>query len=231
VRNLHKLKSPAPYINDLNQNWSKEWVETHTWSQSQQQHAHKSKREDKNQNNGVTAQERAQISIQWIDIVIADSRSYRMLKVCLCSAPWRLRGPFIAPRDLGAVGASFGRPWLPSIRGYTGLSGAHRTLHSATTTDRWLTSFRFWRAPERPVGGAGLSGAPADCWLQLACQVAVGRLAHRTVRRSTRFVRWIIVNKVCFSREWPVWPDCAPNCPVHTGLSGGWHGTVRCYAD
>jgi hypothetical protein len=38
------------------------------------------------------------------------------------------RGPFIAPRDLGVVGASFGRTWLPSVRG---APDAHRTLHSA----------------------------------------------------------------------------------------------------
>jgi hypothetical protein len=38
---------------------------------------------------------------------------------------------FIAPRELGAVGALFGRLWLPSVRGCTGLSGAHRTVNSA----------------------------------------------------------------------------------------------------
>jgi hypothetical protein len=36
----------------------------------------------------------------------------------------RLRVPFIAPRDLGAVGSPFGRLWLPSVRGRTGQSGA-----------------------------------------------------------------------------------------------------------
>jgi hypothetical protein len=40
-----------------------------------------------------------------------------MLRECLCTAPWRLGGPFIAPRDLGAVGAPFGRPWLPFVAG------------------------------------------------------------------------------------------------------------------
>jgi hypothetical protein len=36
-----------PYTNDLNQNQSKEGVETHTRKQSQQQHAHKSRKEHK----------------------------------------------------------------------------------------------------------------------------------------------------------------------------------------
>jgi hypothetical protein len=42
----------------------------------------------------------------------------------------RLGVPFIAPRDLGVVGAPFGRLWLPSVHGCTGLSGAHRTVNS-----------------------------------------------------------------------------------------------------
>jgi hypothetical protein len=42
----------------------------------------------------------------------------------------RLGVPFIAPRELGAVGAPFGRPWLPSVRGCTGLSGAHWIVNS-----------------------------------------------------------------------------------------------------
>jgi hypothetical protein len=63
ARNLHKLESLTPYTNDLNQNRSKEGVDTHTRTQSQQQHAHKSRRECNNQNNGVITQEYAQISI------------------------------------------------------------------------------------------------------------------------------------------------------------------------
>jgi hypothetical protein len=60
VRNLHKLESLT-----LTKMFtiSKEGVETHTRTQSQQQHAHKSRRECKKQNDGVTTQEHAQISI------------------------------------------------------------------------------------------------------------------------------------------------------------------------
>jgi hypothetical protein len=53
---------------------------------------------------------------------------------------------FIAPRQLGAIGALFGRQLLPSVCGRTGLSGAHRTVNSMSTgRDResrdWLVSF------------------------------------------------------------------------------------------
>jgi hypothetical protein len=62
--------------------------------------------------------------------------------------------PFIAPRQLGAIGAPFGRPWLPSIHRCTGLSGAHRTVNSTRAgRDReslgWLVS----------ASGGNLSGA------------------------------------------------------------------------
>ena len=60
------------------------------------------------------------------------------------------RVPFIAPRDLGAIGAPFGRPWLPSVRMCTGLSGAHRTLNS-TATKSLIGWFPVLGAPDCPV--------------------------------------------------------------------------------
>jgi hypothetical protein len=58
----------------------------------------------------------------------------------------RLGVPFIAPRQLGAVGAPFGRQFLPSVRGRTGLSGAHQIVNSTSTgrgrkSPDWLVSF------------------------------------------------------------------------------------------
>jgi hypothetical protein len=74
--------------------------------------------------------------------------------------------PFIAPRDLGAVGAPFVRPWLPSVRGCTGLSGAHWIVNNATATESLIGWFPVLggggAAPDCPVGGTGLSGAPCD---------------------------------------------------------------------
>jgi hypothetical protein len=63
ARNLHKLESLTPYTNDYNQIQSKEGsIDAHR-STTQQQHTHKHKRERTNQNDRVTAQERAQISL------------------------------------------------------------------------------------------------------------------------------------------------------------------------
>jgi hypothetical protein len=52
----------------------------------------------------------------------------------------RLGVPFIAPRDLGAIGAPFGRLWLPSVRGCTGLSCApsDRCPSVDVAGSRWL---------------------------------------------------------------------------------------------
>jgi hypothetical protein len=72
----------------------------------------------------------------------------------------RLGGPFISPRDLGTVGVSFGRPWLPSLRGCTGLSGAQQTRYS-----RRFVSFPGKVDRCRPLN-------------------VVGHLAHRTFRCS-----------------------------------------------
>jgi hypothetical protein len=53
--------------------------------------------------------------------------------------------PFMASRELGAVGAPFGRPLLPSVRWRTGLSDAHRTVNNTRTGSSrespvWLVS-------------------------------------------------------------------------------------------
>jgi hypothetical protein len=78
----------------------------------------------------------------------------------------RLGIPFIAPRDLGAVGAPFGRLWLPSVRGCKGLSGAYRTMNSAMTKNPLVCYFLLLRAPDCLVGGTGPSGTPLDYCLE-----------------------------------------------------------------
>jgi hypothetical protein len=52
----------------------------------------------------------------------------RMLKVCLANS-MRLGVPFIAPRQLGAVGGILGRQFLPSVVWRTGQFGAPPDIH------------------------------------------------------------------------------------------------------
>jgi hypothetical protein len=97
----------------------------------------------------------------------------------------RLRDPFIAPRQLGAVESIPGRQFLPSVVWRTGQSGAPPDtvrcgfLSFFGEADRWI--FRAVGAPDSPV-------PPSDRWLchasraDYAADRWLGRLlAHRTV--------------------------------------------------
>jgi hypothetical protein len=81
----------------------------------------------------------------------------------------RLGVPFIAPRDLGAVGAPFGRLWLPSVRECTGQSGAHRIVNTVATENRVIGWFSVLGAPNRTV--LQLTVDPRATW-QLARDVS-----------------------------------------------------------
>jgi hypothetical protein len=61
---------------------------------------------------------------QRIKCVKLESWSLRMLSECLSDSSMRLGTPFIAPRQLGAVGGQQGRPNLPSVGWCTRQSGA-----------------------------------------------------------------------------------------------------------
>jgi hypothetical protein len=60
---------------------------------------------------------------QWIKCVGAESRCLNMLGKCLVYSSMRLGVPFIASRQLGAVGDQHGRLSLPSVVWRTGQSG------------------------------------------------------------------------------------------------------------
>jgi hypothetical protein len=61
--------------------------------------------------------------------VESESGSLRMFLVSLCTSSKRLEVPFIAPRQLGAVGGQLRRPNLPSVGWCTGQSGAPPDSH------------------------------------------------------------------------------------------------------
>jgi hypothetical protein len=122
-----------------------------------------------------------------------------MIKECLCLSSMRLGVPFIAPRQLGAIGGNQGRQYLPSVGWRTGQSGVPPDRHCSvsganclpkmaqpTVEDLEPLAHRTVRcAPDSPV-------PPSDLWLSHASRVdcATDRwlcrpLAQRTVRCTT----------------------------------------------
>jgi hypothetical protein len=88
-----------------------------------------------------------------------------MIKECLCISSMRLGVPFIAPRQLGAVGGNQGRQFLPSVGWRTGQSDV---------------------PPDRHCSVSG-----ADCFSKLAQPTVedLEPLAHRTLFGAHRTVR------------------------------------------
>jgi hypothetical protein len=66
---------------------------------------------------------------QRIECVKLESWSLRMLIECLGDSSMRLEVPFIALRQLGAVGGQLGRPNLPSVGWCNEQSGAPPDSH------------------------------------------------------------------------------------------------------
>jgi hypothetical protein len=112
-----------------------------------------------------------------------ECESIRLLSECLGSSSMSLGVPFIAPRQLGAVGGQQGRQFLPSIEWRTGQPGPppdspvhHRT---ANVHVRCTISFQFWLS--RPLQlRAG--------WRTRHCPVHIGQSGApcRPLARATR---------------------------------------------
>jgi hypothetical protein len=111
---------------------------------------------------------------QSIKCVEMECGRLRMLSECLGGSSMRLGVPFIAPRQLGAVGGQQGRLSLPSVGWCTGQSGAPPDSHcrqsgadlfpilaQPTVADSWQLAHRTVRCP-LPIVGAG-HALPADC--------------------------------------------------------------------
>ena len=112
---------------------------------------------------------------QRIKCVLAESGSLRKFSECLVYCSMRLGVPFIALRQLGAVGGQQGRLSLPSVGWRTGQSGAppdsHRRrsgadlfpiLAQTTVADSWQLAHRTLSGAHLPTVGVG-HASPADC--------------------------------------------------------------------
>jgi hypothetical protein len=97
-----------------------------------------------------------------------ESWSLRIFLVSLGDSSICLGVPFIAPRQLGAVGDQQGRPFLPSVGWHTGQSGAPPDSHC-----RWSSAHLLPFLAQTTV-------AP---WHRLAHRTLSG--AHRTVPLPT----------------------------------------------
>jgi hypothetical protein len=95
---------------------------THTRLKSQHNHAHKSQLELKTQHTEFTTQMELKSLSQRIKCAKLESRSLRMFIECLGDSSMRLGVPFIAPRQLGAIGGQQERLSLPSVGWRTGQS-------------------------------------------------------------------------------------------------------------
>jgi hypothetical protein len=125
----------------------------------QQQHAYKTRTSTRNSTTELQLKEVLESLSQWTKCVFAKSRRCRMFNVCLVLCSMRLGVPFIAPRELGAIGAPFGRLWFPSVRRRSGQSGA------PTDNEQYLISFLFWwKRPLQPsaLWHTGQSGGAPD---------------------------------------------------------------------
>jgi hypothetical protein len=107
------------------------------------------------------------------DCVKVRTRSLGMLRVCLGDSSMRLGVPFIAPRQLGAVGGQQGRLSLPSVGWRTRQSGAPPDNH--------------YSCPMRDLLPILAQPTIADSW-QLAHRTLFG--AHQTVRCPCRPLAW-----------------------------------------
>jgi hypothetical protein len=154
---------------------------THTRLKSQHNHANKSQLELKTQPTEFTTQMELKSLSQRIKCAKLESLRLRMFLECLGSSSMRLGVPFIAPRQLGAVGGQQGRLSLPSVGWRTGQSGAPPVSHCScpvrdllpilahtTVVDSWRLAHRTLSGAHRtvrcplPTVGAG-HVSPTDC--------------------------------------------------------------------
>jgi hypothetical protein len=121
-----------------------------------------------------------------------------MIKECLFISSMRLGVPFIAPKQLGAVGGNQGRQFLPSVGWRTGQSGAPPDRHCSvsgadcfpklaqpTVEDLEPLAHRTVGCPHQTVGSATRHARIARPTVGAADRWRGRPLAHRTVRCTT----------------------------------------------
>jgi hypothetical protein len=175
---------------------------------------------------------------QRIECARMESWCLGMIKECLVDSSMRLGVPFIAPRQLGAVGTQQGRQFLPSVGWRTRQSGAPPDSHCSmfgadllpfleqptVGSSGWLAhrtlsgAHQTVRCPQPTVGWGHASRA--DC---AADRCAGGRWligqSGAPPDSPVNYSRTLLK----ISREWPVcrsWPGAPDTFRCTTGQSG-----------
>jgi hypothetical protein len=161
--------------------------EQHTQDTNRSTPTHTSEDSSSNDNTGSSRLTRMELKslTQQSECARAESGCLRILSECLSDSSMRLRVPFIATRQLGAIGGQLGRPNLPSVGWCTEQSGAPPDSHCSCLVRDLLPfpahptiaasgplAHRTVRCPPPTIGAAtrrSLIAWPAigagDCWL------------------------------------------------------------------
>jgi hypothetical protein len=169
---------------------------------------------------------------QRIECVKLESRSLRIFIVSLGDSSMHLGVPFIAPRQLGAIGGQQGRLSLPSVEWRTGQSGAPPDSHcrwsgvdllpylaettiaaSGQLAQRTLSGAHQTVRCPLPTVGAG-HASPADCAAD-RCSGDVWLTGQSGAPPDS---------PVNYSRTPPIFPESG----LFTGSQSGAPDTVRC---
>jgi hypothetical protein len=94
----------------------------------------------------------------------------------LVSSSMHLGVPFIAPRQLGAVGEQFGRSFLPSVEWCTGLSGAPPDSHCSSPVHDLLPYLAHPTiGPQDRLAHRTLFGVPNRPLARTTCRALITR--------------------------------------------------------
>jgi hypothetical protein len=162
-----------------------------------------------------------------------------MFLECLGSSSMSLGVPFIAPRQIGAVGGQQGRPKLPSVGWRTEQSGAPPDNHCSCPLRDLLpilvqtTVADLWQLAHRTLSGVHqtLSGAHRTVWCPLPT-VGVGHTSPADCAADRcAGGRWLTGQSgvppdspVNYSRT----PPNSPESGLFTGVQPGAPDIVRC---
>jgi hypothetical protein len=170
-----QVGASRPYNIDHKESTRVRMGEQHTQDPNPQHtHAHKPRLELETQHGEFATQTELKSLTQSIKCVEAESRSLRMLREGLMLCSMRLGVPFIAPRQLGAVGDQLGRQFLPSVEWCTGQSGAPPDSYCSSPVHDFFPFLAHPTVePAVPLAHRTQSGVPNRLLARATCRLLI----------------------------------------------------------